>query len=241
MHRPLSFYKDMKRIIFVSNEIQDEIAGLLEGFGEVRMLPPHKDLPNPIASHADILTFVDGGGTLYTPKDYFADNRELFEGARVHTVDECLGKEYPEDIYLDALGFKEHILCRSLYTAKAIKEGKNIVEVKQGYAKCSVCLLGETGAITADRGLASALEKLGAKVLVISSGGIGINTYSYGFIGGASAVIDKTVVFFGNVKDHPDGSRILDFVESMGYNAVYPEDHALADYGSAAVVYKEEK
>ena len=122
------------------------------------------------------------------------------------------------------------------FTAKMIKTGKRIIDVKQGYARCSVCLLGTKGAITADGGIGAVLRKLDVEVLEIQSGGIELCGYNYGFIGGASLVVDKTAVFFGNVEDHPDGKKILDFVRSKGFEAEYPGSFPLTDFGSAVIV-----
>lgn len=229
----------MERIILISCDAPTCLLNILSRYGEVRKLPPFARLAEPVSSHGDMLTFFSREEkVLFVPKEYYEGNGEAFEGVRVELIDEVPGKEYPKDIYLDALSVGDYLLCKASHTAKKIKAGRRIIDVKQGYARCSVCLLGQEGAITADKGLKTALEKLGIPVMMIQSGNILLEGYSYGFIGGASLVIDKKVIFFGNIARHPDGERILEFIKSFGYTAEYPEEMALTDLGSAAVIYK---
>jgi hypothetical protein len=66
--------------------------------------------------------------------------------------------------------------------------------------------------ITADAGLASALESQGAVVLKIKPGSILLPGFDYGFIGGCSGRIGNTIFFFGNIKMHSDYSGIKDYI-----------------------------
>lgn len=66
------------------------------------------------------------------------------------------------------------------------KNDIEIVNINQGYARCSTLILNNRTAVTADISVKNALEKDGAKVLLISSGDIKLEGYDYGFIGGAS-------------------------------------------------------
>ena len=227
----------MERIILISCDAPTCLLNILSRYGEVRKLPHFSLLPEPVCSHGDMLTFFSRKeNVLFVPQGYYEEHKNVFEDIRVEPIDEVTGKEYPRDIYLDALPVGEYLLCKSTHTAEKIKAGRRIINVKQGYARCSVCLLGQEGAITADKGLKTALEELGIPVMMIQSGNILLDGYSYGFIGGASLVIDKNVIFFGNVARHPEGERILEFVRSYGYTAEYPEEMTITDLGSAAVI-----
>lgn len=127
------------------------------------------------------------------------------------------GKKYPENILLNFL-----FLNNSLY-GKLSAIDKNLldyckensirtVNINQGYARCSTLVLNNSAAITSDLSIEKALKNDGIEVLLISSGNIVLDGYNYGFIGGASGKIDEnTVVFFGNIKKHPDYIRIENF------------------------------
>ena len=63
------------------------------------------------------------------------------------------------------------------------------VNVSQGYAKCSTCVVGEDAIITYDRGIAKAADAAGMDVLVIEPGHVDLPGYDTGFIGGASGLV----------------------------------------------------
>ena len=163
---------------------------------------------------------------------------------------------YPNDISLNALPLTTErgrfLLCRSDMLAPELRRaaegtGREIVDVRQGYTHCSVCTVADGRLITADRGIARRAEELGAEVLLISSGGIGLPPYNTGFIGGASVRVGSCLIFFGEPKNHPDGERILGFCREALQDGAKLDDiplreiaHTLGrlrDFGSAAVIY----
>ena len=76
--------------------------------------------------------------------------------------------------------------------------------------------------------------------LKISAGNILLKGYGCGFIGGASC-FDKdsdTVVFFGNLSEHPDGEKITVFLEKHGHRVVFFEEFPLSDFGGAKLISK---
>ena len=104
------------------------------------------------------------------------------------------------------------------------------MNTKQGYPACSVLHFGNS-AITADRGLAQVLSENGIKVTLIRPGYISLPPYEYGFIGGASGVVDKNVYFFGDLSTHPDCEIIRKAVIAEGYAPISLSDEKLADFG----------
>ena len=77
----------------------------------------------------------------------------------------------------------------------------------------------------------------GAEVLTVDTGGIALPGYGCGFIGGASAVINGTAIFFGSLSDHPDGARIAEFCRDHAVNPVDFPHMPLTDYGSVRYLY----
>ena len=148
------------------------------------------------------------------------------------------GKKYPENILLNFL-----YLNNTLYgKLSAIDENlldyckeNNIktVNINQGYARCSTLVLNEKALITSDLSIEKALKKDGVEVLLISSGNIILDGYDYGFIGGASGKIDEnTVVFLGNITNHPDYRRIENFCENHNTSIkIICKDMPLTDIG----------
>ena len=113
----------------------------------------------------------------------------------------------------------------------AARNGIAAVHVKQGYAKCSSMTVGDA-VITADTGIYRAAISHGLDALLISPGGVGIEKYGTGFIGGASGALcrGKTAVF-GNILSHTDGEKMLAFANARGEEIISLGESELFDYG----------
>ena len=129
------------------------------------------------------------------------------------------GKKYPENILLNFI-YLNNTLYGKLFSIDknlldyCIKNNIKTVNVNQGYASCSTLVINNNAAVTSDLSIEKALKNNGVEVLLISVGNIVLDGYDYGFIGGASGKIDEnTVVFFGNIKSHPDYKKIESFCE----------------------------
>ena len=71
-------------------------------------------------------------------------------------------------------------------------------------------------------------------VLQIRPGHIALEGYDYGFIGGASFLLDSnTLAFTGHLDVHPDRDRILDFLRQHGVSAVFLTESPVFDIGGA--------
>ena len=157
---------------------------------------------------------------------------------RLIYCDKKAGKKYPENILLNFL-----FLNNTLY-GKLSAIDKNLIDfceenniktvnINQGYARCSTLVLNEKALITSDLSIEKALKKDGVEVLLISYGNVILDGYDYGFIGGASGKIDEnTVVFLGNVTNHPDYRRIENFCENHNTSIkIICKDMPLTDIG----------
>lgn len=212
---------------------------LKRGFRVIKM-PRSKNLGSSVASHPDMLLFYHNG-TLITSSEYcdeipyiFSDIREFSSTSFIFTSD-TQKPSYPQDAIFNALCIGEHVFLKEDTVSDAVKEytgkrGLTPVAVKQGYPACTVLAFGNN-AITADLGMASALSKAGIKVTLISNGDISLPPYEYGFIGGASGVLGKTVYFLGDPMLHRDGAKITGAITDAGYNFLALSDEPLSDLG----------
>jgi hypothetical protein len=118
------------------------------------------------------------------------------------------------------------------------ENGIEIVDVKQGYTRCSTAGIGKNSAITADSTIYNALTKNGIDVLKIDSGSVRLDGYDYGFIGGACTMIDDgTVAFFGDIKTHPNFRKIERFCIIHNVKIInLAEDKPLTDVGGAVKI-----
>ncbi|MBP5166071.1 MAG: hypothetical protein ILP09_02280 [Oscillospiraceae bacterium] len=112
-------------------------------------------------------------------------------------------------------------------------DGRKIINVKQGYAKCSVCVIDEKHIISDDPGIYSACEKNGIECLYVRKGGILLDGFDHGFIGGSCFKANKNIVAFtGSLKKHPDEYIIMKYLEKLGIETVFLTNEPCFDVGS---------
>lgn len=151
--------------------------------------------------------------------------------------------EYPHNIGFNCVKVGDKLICNKKYTCSRVikyagENGIEILDVKQGYAKCSTCVISDNAIITEDESIAECAEKNGIDVLRIQKGHVKLDGYDYGFIGGCSGLIEnKLVAFNGNVFLHPDCKRILDFCYNHSVGIVNLCDKELYDVGSIIRIY----
>ena len=222
-------------VLLVSRLLPQTIAGRLASYGySCFPLCGSPELTTELGFHPDILLCRLPDGSWITDSGVLAANRMLFDSLcmSVRTADVKLGDSYPNDVPFNAF-FSGNILYCSKHTAREIRNSAgSAVIFRQGYVKCSILALGNDSFITSDCGIARVLQKKGANVLLIRPGYIGLNGFSCGFIGGASAMLnDNIAVFFGDLRLHPDCSRIKSFLSELQIDAVSLSGEPLYDYG----------
>ena len=205
-------------------------------------MPPADYLQSGVASHTDMLIFI-GFGKLFCHEKYYVANRELIDriasllGVELALSDEPIGTDYPCDVLFNACLLGTRLICNKKTVSKLIPDaaeglGYEIINVNQGYTKCSVAVVSENAVITADKSIGSACSSLGIDVLTVCEGHISLPPYDYGFIGGASGFDNDKVYFCGSLDRHPDGDRIKEFCKKHGMAAISLCDGVLQDVGT---------
>ena len=222
-----------------------EKALINQGF-RVFWMPDNTALDPRLASHADLsalrLDSERGGKTVILSGSvcwsrelvsYLINNQYIIKTA-VNTQTPT----YPGDASLCACAVGNRLIHNSRVSDAAVLHEScgEYIDVRQGYAKCSVCAVDDNSIITADSGIASAAKKNGISVLQVRPGHIALDGFDYGFIGGASFRSGSAVYFTGSLDAHPDGVRIADFISSRGKTAVSLTNEPLFDIGSAVVL-----
>lgn len=232
----------MNKALIVDCRISDKATNALEKLGyKVIKFPRIPNFSEPISSHPDIFIakiadklFIDAGvKALFT---FF--NEAVFcnrEGVNTEII------EYPYDISFNCANIGKRIICNKKYTNKAIlnfaeENNIDIIDVKQGYAKCSICKVSDNAIITEDSGIAKAALKNKIDVLKIEKGFVRLNGYEYGFIGGCSGLLKKSLLAFnGCIELHPQYDSIKSFCDKYSVSIVSLSDERLYDIGSIIV------
>ena len=216
------------------------------GFDPI-ILPADTRLPTPTNSHADMLLFLIDK-IVFCNKKYFHDNYSIFKKIEEYgyTVNPCefeVKNAYPYDVSLNQANVGNFIFGNSKACAEEIlkyadNHSYSYISTKQGYAKCSTLVLNEKAIITADDSIRNIAKELEIDVLKITNGSneIQLDGYDYGFIGGASAVYNKTVFFFGNVSLHTNAKEIRAFCENHGFSILSLSNSQLVDVGGAFIL-----
>lgn len=225
----------MNRIGYVSEQISDKIYAVLSHYVDrIVKIPKFSRLSEPVSSHSDMLLYKLNNSIL-THEQYYKMNNKLFSDIDLTLTDEYISDKYPHDILLNVLNLRGVVYGKKDFISRYIKaETEHIVDLRQGYARCSVCVVTESAVITSDRNIAKSL--IDTDVLLIKSGHIGLCGYDYGFIGGASVTIDNKILFFGDITTHPDYESILKFCDKHNVQAVSLSDEMLYDYGAMVII-----
>lgn len=217
-------------------------AGLEKLGIEAIWLEPAPDLPGGIAPHADMSVLHLGGNSLLIASELFEYAPESIEklrtlGAELLSAQERRDSKYPNDCGLNVCVIGNSVVLNQKTADKAVKEqlsNYEYINVAQGYARCSVCVVDESSVITADRGIAREMKMAGFSVLEISPGYIELEGYDYGFIGGASVKLSRELLAFtGRLDKHPDRERILEFLMRRGVAPCFLSDKLIFDAGGA--------
>ncbi len=220
------------------------ISEALQKKSGISVLPlaPYDKLDTPVNTHADMLAFVLGK-RIFCYEEYYNQSKGIFDiaendGYEIVKISRHCSKNYPNDIALNVLKIGKIICANLKYTAKEILDyaselGYELIDVKQGYSACSTLVLDDNNAITADKSIFDALSKVGKQVTLISEGGIKLDGYSYGFIGGASCVIGDSVYFFGDIKKHQNYDEIHATIISCKKREIIISCGDVFDFGGA--------
>lgn len=200
-----------------------------------------------VSGHADLTTHHLRANDIMVSADTYSGtynnlkivcNKFGLQMWNIFTGGSKLRTKYPGDVPLNALRIGQFLFCNTTHTDVRLlryceENGIETVHVNQGYARCSVCIVQENAAITADPGLAEAMEQKEIDVLRIHQGYIELPGFEYGFIGGASGKIshDK-LCFTGTLKSHPDIYSIERFLDKHGVKLIELTKEACLDIGS---------
>ena len=242
----------MKKV-YLSRQVHPALTSYLTTHGYAIEVVDHEGVPYyPVSTHPDI--FMCRLGVWENPV-IFPGNLEnitsSYPGNIIYNA-VCTGKYFihnlkhtDADLLNSAKAWKS-ALCSS---AEGVAPSGEliIVDVPQGYTRCCCLPVDDTSFITSDRGIEKALTAAGADVLLIGKGHIELPGFDYGFIGGCAGHVMipsgntsddynghmvPTILFNGDLSNHPDFESIIGFINKRNLNIAYFEDYPLTDIGS---------
>lgn len=190
-----------------------------------------------ICGHPDILFHQLDSLTAVTVPQAAVYFQNIFPENKIISGNQISGT-YPFNIAYNIARIDNIAFHNVKYTDKTIieyymKNNIKLIDISQGYAKCSVCIVSKNSLITSDRKIAEAALCNGIDALLIRTGYIKLKGFPYGFIGGASGLISgEILVFNGNIQAHPDFKEIKYFCKKHNVDILSLHDGVLEDIGS---------
>ncbi|NLK24284.1 MAG: hypothetical protein GX309_10005 [Clostridiales bacterium] len=231
---------------FVDYRTTDIEMNTLKNFGLSPIKLPRTNLVyKAIDGHVDIqfnvLNKVER--KVIVQRDISLDFLNILEKNNIKYVlsKNSLNDTYPKDIILNALITKEYFVHYTKYTDENLLKNvqyKKIVNVSQGYTKCSILPLKENVFVTNDKGIYNAFLKLdNVDVLYIPYGDIILPSMNYGFIGGIGGMLNEnTLGTFGDINEYKYGNILMDFLKKHNITVLSLKPGKLIDRGSLFVV-----
>lgn len=194
-----------------------------------------------LSGHCDLMA-VHLGGNRLAAQSSVINNCKLINNIELICTENPMQPEYPHDVGLNICIVGEKLIYNpKSANAQIISQfGGTKLCCKQGYTKCSTCVVDENSIITSDNKIAAVVSATGMDVLQVSDKIVALDGFEHGFIGGASFKISRNkMAFTGVIADVCERSRIERFLNERDIAPVYLTNAPMFDIGSAIPITEE--
>jgi len=225
---------------------EKELRGLLS-FG-FNLIPTDKvsSLYEAVNGHPD-LQFFCIEKKLIAHKDLSEIQMKLLQklGAPITLGNSSLSLPYPKNVPYNALLTPDLMMHRLdatdpviLSEIQELKKSREIrlVNVRQGYSRCSCAYVGNNSYITEDLVMAEKLISLGKEVFYRKHSNVYLEGFDFGFIGGAISLLtinnEELVLISGSLDSYFYGKELKTFLELRDIRYECLSEGKLMDRGS---------
>lgn len=210
-------------------------------------MPDNAFIDPRLSGHADMTAIHLGGKEFVISEPFMREELNYVKsltilGLKIYPSEISQEGRYPLDSSLNACISGNYLIHNQKITDPAVADhlkDKKMLDVRQGYAKCSICPVDENSFITSDKGIAASAKSAGLDVLLISPGYIELEGFDTGFIGGSAFKISHDeLAFTGTLEHHPDKDAIEEFLKKKNVRPVRLTDETLFDIGSGIPVFE---
>ena len=154
-------------------------------------VPNNPDVDERLSGHADLSVLHLGGNRLllagYLKGSAFSEKLRD-QGTQLSFLNTPQEAVYPLDAGLNLGLMGETLICNPKTAAgealESARKGRRLHTTRQGYSRCTVCMVDRHTLITEDTGVATSAEKAGLTVLRIQPRAVELPGFPYGFLGG---------------------------------------------------------
>lgn len=209
------------------------------------IVPKTSTVYKAIDGHPDIQLNIlknNSSHKVIVHKDICSDFKENLNSNHIEYIvsKNSLSYTYPEDIILNAVVLDNYFIHTLKYTDENLlksQEGKTLINIPQGYSKCSVLPVRENALITSDKGIVNSLKDYDFDILLIPPSDILLPSLNYGFIGGTGGIISQDrMAFFGELEHYRYGEEVKNFLYKYDVEPVPLRKGKLIDRGSLLVI-----
>ena len=168
---------------------------------------------------------------------------DINDNTKIIIEEKSITNKYPHNISLNGAFIGDYYICKKSHSNTDllrlyINNGVQIIDVNQGYAKCSTVIISNNAIITDDEAIYNKCKTIAnIDALKISKGSVMLDGYNYGFIGGCCFKIDKNILAFcGDVKTHRDYDNIKAFCKNYSVDVLNLSNKPLVDVGGAVAL-----
>lgn len=211
---------------------------LIDNGIEVLKTAKVNSLYDSVNGHPDMQIHHIGNDLFVCEKTLAQYYKKLLPDANIVSGNSELKDIYPLDIALNCARVGNFLFHNLNFTDSKILEyyktnGAKLINVKQGYSKCSVCVINENAIITSDIKIAELALENGIDAMFFDNREIRLKGLDYGFIGGICGLIDKNLLAVnGNIKKLTNFQCLLDFCQRHRTNVLNLNDSIPEDIGS---------
>lgn len=227
--------------IIIDSRMRNEEKEYLKKYGELIEIECQDCVYDEISAHPDIF-FCKINGQIFQ-----APNLKLEKQLKTQKGSSSVGKQYPDDVKYNICQIGKKIIHNFKYTDHLVNEYINSVElekinIKQGYAKCSIAVTSENSCITSDEGIYKTLQKENIDVLLLRDEIIHLQdknkniTNMSGFIGGSSCIIDNNFILFGDSNKLKSKEQLVDFLNKQKLELIDFKNLEIIDYGGVILL-----
>ena len=195
-------------------------------------------LYNCVNGHPDMQIHHLSERTFVCAEDVYDYYKKVLKDAEVIKGSSRLNSKYPYDIAYNVAVVGNNVFHNLKYTDELLlnyhkSNNKILHNVKQGYTKCSVCILNEQAIISSDLKIQQLATDIGIDSLYFDSKEIKLKGMSNGFIGGICGLIDRNkLAVNGDIKKLSNGELFIQFCNKHKVDIITLTDEIPEDIGS---------
>lgn len=227
-------------IIIINKQVTGQAIQSLKKFGEVVMFETNDITYSQVSGHPDLFFCVGNNKLVVAPNtpDKYTD---LLNKYNVDYIfgESYVGQHYPDSARYNAIVTEQYLIHNIKITDPVVLstfQNLELINIPQGYSRCSVIPLKNNRFITSDKGISRVLTNRGFDVLYVNPEGILLPGFNTGFIGGTAGIIDNTIFFIGSLSNYKEGEKVKNFLQKDNYKIIELYNGPLFDGGSLLFV-----